>query len=73
MSDCLLDVVIAVDLSRSTLPPRADLLDGTPTDQDTWYGGTVYEGERQLLESIVSSLNPGMLDDKIQIGLVFFC
>ena len=62
MSNCLLDVVIAVDLSVSTGLPGLN----------SFHGGAIYEGERRLLESIVQSLNSKMQAQEAQVGLVFF-
>ena len=62
MSDCLLDVVIAIDLSTSTGLPGAN----------SFQGGTIYEGERRLLERIVQSLNSKMQAGEAQVGIVEF-
>ena len=62
MSNCLLDIVIAVDLSVST---------GLP-GPNSFHGGAIYEGERRLLERIVQSLNSKMQAGEAQVGLIFF-
>lgn len=64
VSDCLLDIVIAVDLSGSTGLP--------PTIPGSWHGWGIYEAERKLLEGLIDYLTPGMVAGEIQVGVVFW-
>ena len=79
MSQCFLDIVIAVDLSGSTKGPGSGPSNAYPglpqLDYNTNYFGHAnlpYEAQRIALEGLIDYFTPGMLAHEIQVGVVFW-
>ena len=79
MSRCLLDIVIAVDLSGSTKGPGSGPGANYPNlPQLDWnqnyfgHANLPYEAERVVLEGLIDYFTPRMLAQEVQVGVVFW-